>query len=223
MLPKDITPGDFLAYLDGVDLPHVAQAVQASPELRRQLAEVRQTDQALQRLFGGLPMPDPQDLVDVATGQATPQQELRVAAAARSNPAVQQELDLLRSAAAPPQRSRLPRFIAAPQTAIAGVRAHALSDTEQSFYAAELAAQVVLRRIPPTAETWRIEGYVTRADQPASEVRITLQAPGRRPRPRVTDANGFFTFPRLAPGTYHLQAHFAQGIVIISDIELPDV
>lgn len=222
MLPENITPGDLLAYLDGVPLPHVEQALQSSVELRQQLDELRQTDQLLQRLFGGLPLPDPQDLVDVATDQATPLQQLRVAASTRANPRTRQELDMLRTDPVPPQRVRLPRCMAVPQTAIPGVRSLTPVETEQAFYASDLSAQVVLRLIPPTNNHWQITGYVTHRDQPVADVRITLHAPQRRPRPRMTDANGFFTFARMAPGTYRLQARFAQGILIIPEIIIPD-
>jgi hypothetical protein len=217
-----IEPGDLLAYLDGVDLPHVAQALQTSAELRAQLASLRQTEQSLHKLFGGLPLPDPQDLVDVAAGQATPAQQLRVAAYTRLSPAGQQELAALLAEDAPLKRVRRPLFTALPQTTALGARSFGPATSEQAFYASELAVQVVLRLSPPSNETWQLAGYVTQHDQPAPQVRVTLRAAHARPRPRFTDVDGFFTFTRLAAGVYRLQAQFAQGVIFIPAITLDD-
>ncbi len=219
MIDQPIEPGDLLAYLDGVDLPHVEQALQASPGLRQELDELRQAEQVLRQMFGGLPLPDPQDLVDVVTGQATPQQQLRVAAYIRANPAGQQELAALQAAAASRSSSRV-RFLAVRQTGALAVRSAAADAIEQSFYVTELAIQVVLRIGPPSNDRWRLEGYVTQHDQPAAGVRVTLRATHARPRPRLTDADGFFAFQRLAAGTYRLQAALPQGTVVLPDIVL---
>lgn len=213
-----IEPGDLLAYLDGVHLAHVEQALQMSAELREQLETLRRTERSLRKLFGNLPLPDPQDLVDLAVDQATPAQQLLVAAYIRANPAGQQELDTLRLAAAPPKRLRLPRFTALLQAPALGVRSAAAA--EQNFYASELAVHVVLRLPPPTDDRWRIEGYVTRNDQPATNVRITLRTAHARPRPRLTDAHGFFTFTRLRAGVYRLRIYFEQGILLLPDISI---
>ncbi|MEI8164986.1 MAG: carboxypeptidase-like regulatory domain-containing protein [Chloroflexales bacterium] len=216
-----IEPGDLLAYLDGVDLPHVAHALQTSAALRAQLANMRQREQGLRQLFGGLPCPDPQDLVDVAANVASPTQQLRVAAYTRLSPAGQQELAALLAEHAPPT-ARRPRFTALPQMMALGARSLGPAPSEQAFYASALAVQVVLRLSPPTDARWHMVGYVTQQDQPAPHVRVTLRAEHARPRPRFTDAEGFFTFPRLSAGVYRLQAHFEQGVVLIPTITLDD-
>ncbi len=220
-----IKPGDLLAYLDGVALPHVEQALQASAELRQELEQLRRMDHRLRQLLGGLPVPEPQDLVDVATGQATPAQQLRVAAYARSHPRAKEALTALLDLQAEPTRRsgrfRLPRFAALPQLLGAGVR-RGLADatSDQSFYASELAAQVVLRISPPEHDRWRIEGYVTQQDQPAPGIRVTLRGDHGRVRTRVTDDEGFFHFAQLVTGSYIVQAHFPQGIVLVPAITL---
>ncbi len=215
-----VEPGDLLAYLDTVDLPHVDHALQESADLRQRLASLRQTDRALRTIVGGLPIPDPQDLVDVATGQATPAQQIRVAAYVRANPVGRDDLAELVSAPPKPSRLRLPRFAALPLAAALGTRSGARTTTEQAFYASELAVQVVVRIVPPSGDLWQLAGYVTRNDQPASQVRVTLRAADARPRPRRTDADGFFTFTRLRAGVYHLQAQFEQGVILVPAITL---
>lgn len=57
--------------------------------------ELRQLDEWLQSTFEGLDRPDPQDLVDVITGQATKQQELMVAAYRRNSQRGQREFETL--------------------------------------------------------------------------------------------------------------------------------
>ncbi len=91
MRDKPIEEGELLAYLDGAQLPHVEQALRASSELRRELETLRKTSITLRRAFGGIGRPDPQDLVDVATGNATPNQELRVAAYLRTSAACRED------------------------------------------------------------------------------------------------------------------------------------
>ncbi|WP_129670881.1 carboxypeptidase-like regulatory domain-containing protein [Candidatus Chloroploca sp. Khr17] len=221
---KPLEPGDLLAYLDGVALPHVEQALEASAEVRQEFAQLRRTVQHLHERLEGLSVPEPQDLVDVATGQATPQQQLRVAAYVRANPrakATFTELLALQSQPADrPVRFRLPRFVALPQLLGAGMRSIAPVVPDQSFYASELAVQIVLRLPPPENDYWRIEGYVTHHDQPAPDVRVRLRGDQARPRPRTTDADGFFTFARLAAGTYLVQVHFAEGVVLLPPLTL---
>lgn len=215
-----IQPGDLMAYLDGVQLPHVEQALQVSAELRQELEDLRQTERRFQAVFADLALADPQDLVDVATGQASAEQQLRVAAYVRVNPQGRQDLADLITAATPAPRLRLPRFIALPQVLATSLRALEPVAPEQSFYATELAAQVVVRILPPKDDRWRIEGFVTRNEQPVAQARISLRAEHARPRPRHTDADGFFTFARLQAGVYQLQVRFDDGMLFLPSILL---
>ncbi len=218
-----LEPGDLLAYLDGADLPHVAQAIQDSPDLRQALDLLRENAQRFQQEFGGVPLPDPQDLVDVIAGQATERQRLRVAAYVRADPVGRRHFAALQQVYTPvPSRTRLPRFLAHPLASAAGVRAGTVSGTEQTLYAADLSARVVLRLIPPRQEIWQIEGYITQDDRPVPDVRVRLWSTTARPRPRSTDADGFFAFRRLAAGTYQLEVSLAQGRVRVQDVVLRD-
>lgn len=220
-----IQPGDLQAYLDGEDLPHVAEALAASPALRQELAALRRQNQALQGFFGGLNIPDPQDLVDVATGLASPQQHLRVMAYVRASPQGREDFTALLALQAPPQPRglRLPNILALPQALAPALRSLTPAADDHSFYAGELQAQIVVRVPPPHGDHWCIEGYVTQHDQPASAVRVTLRGDHVRPRPRFTDAEGFFTFTRLPAGHYLLQAHFSQGRLLLPPIRLGEV
>ncbi|PDV98958.1 carboxypeptidase-like regulatory domain-containing protein [Candidatus Viridilinea mediisalina] len=217
-----IQPGELQAYLDGEDVPHVAEALAASPALRQELAALHRQMQTLQGFFGGLNLPDPQDLVDVATGQASPQQQLRVMAYVRASPQGREDFTTLLALQAAPQsqRLRLPNILALPQALAPGLRSLPSASDDQSFVAGELHAQVVVRVPPPRGDHWQIEGYVTQHDQPAAAVRVTLRGDQVRPRPRFTDAEGFFTFTRLPAGHYLLQAHFPQGRLLLPPLRL---
>lgn len=222
--------GDLLAYLEGEDLPHVAQAMAQSPQLRQELEVLRRAAGLMGRLFDGLGRPEPQDLVDVITGQASPQQQLRVAAYLRQSPAAQAEYAALeqehRDLVAPPQRRRLrlPEFFALPVGLAPGLRASApgSDDRDRSFVVAELQAQVTLRIAQRAGEQWALEGYLTVQQAPAAAVPVRLVAPGARPRPRLSDASGFFAFPRLRPGTYELRATLPQGVLVVRALSLRD-
>ncbi|RRR74697.1 MAG: carboxypeptidase regulatory-like domain-containing protein [Candidatus Viridilinea halotolerans] len=222
MNPHPIQPGELQAYLEGAELPHVAQALAASPALRQELATLRRQTQALQRFFGGLAIPDPQELVDVATGLATAEQHLRVMAYVRASPQGRADFTNLLALQAPPQpkRALLPNVLALPQALAAGVRSLEPTSADQSFYASALAAQIVVRVPPPAGDHWRIEGYVIQQDQPAPAVRVTLRSDQFRPRPRLTDAEGFFAFTRLPAGHYLLQALFPQGRLLLPPLRL---
>ena len=67
-----ITDGQLLAYLEGEDLPQVAQALAASATLRARLDELREADAFLRQAFAPLRRPSPADMVDVVAGQGTP-------------------------------------------------------------------------------------------------------------------------------------------------------
>lgn len=242
MSDQPIAEGDLLAYLDGADLPHVAAALRASPELQQELETLHRAQQVLQRVFGAPPLPEPQDWVDVATDQATPAQHARVQSYLHAHPASAARLHALQAEAlaadgewaqaaqreqdaAPPMphpvpaRLHLPVYIATRVVGAVGLRGAA---TEQAFAGAELDAQVIVRIVPPTRERWHLEGYVTQQQQPAVGVTVKLSAAHARPRPRVTDAAGFFTFRRLAAGSYRLQVRFAQGLLLLPELVLHD-
>jgi hypothetical protein len=224
-----ISEGDLLAYLEGEDLPYVAEALTRSPELQRELAELQRTRGLFTQLFAGLDRPAPQDLVDVIAGQASPTQQLRVAAYLRQSAAehrayqeLEQEFKQLQQPARP-RRSRLPEFLALPVAAAAGLRAApAANERDRAFVVAELQARITLRIVPRADESWVIEGFITRAEQAAADVRVRLTAPGARPRPRQTDAAGFFSFLRLRAGTYQLRAAFDEAVLRVEDIVLQD-
>ncbi len=222
--------GDLLAYLAGEDLPHIAQALAQSPTLRQQLDTLRRTSGLMTQLFDGLDRPDPQDLVDVIASQASEHQQLRVAAYLRQSPIARAEYAELErefralSSPARPRRLALPTFFAAPAGVAFGLRASAPAAHahERSFVVAELQAQVTLRITLRPGERWSLDGYITQGQQAAANVSVRLVAPGARPRPRVSDAAGFFSFARLRPATYELRATLAQGILVVRDLTLRD-
>jgi hypothetical protein len=229
---RQVEDGDLFAYLMGENLPHVAQALQDSPDLQRELESLRQADVLFQRLFEGLDRPYPQDMVDVITGQASAEQQLRVMAYIRQHAAGRAEFEQLeaeyRQSSRPAARSprRGPHFIAVPVAGAAGVRSSSTADmhesSEQTFLAAELEAHVTMRVAPPVRERWHIEGHVTRQQQPVPSVQVRLASTESRPRPRQTDDAGFFSFSRLKAGRYTLRVVFEQGILVIPDIVLRD-
>ncbi len=224
-----ISEGDLLAFLEGEDLPQVARALAESPELQRELAELQRARAAFTQLFTGLERPAPQDMVDVIAGQASATQQLRVSAYLRESAAgrrayqeLEQEFGRLQQTTRP-RRARLPEFLALPLAAAAGLRAAPVADErDRAFVVKELQARVTLRIVPRADEHWAIEGFITRGEQAAPDVQVRLTAPRARPRPRRTDAAGFFSFPRLRAGTYQLRAAFDEAVLRVEDIVLQD-
>ncbi|MFV9507478.1 MAG: hypothetical protein AB4911_23235 [Oscillochloridaceae bacterium umkhey_bin13] len=222
--------GDLLAYLEGEDLPHVAQALAQSPTLRQQLETLRRTKSLMTQWFDGLDRPDPQDMVDVITGQASATQQLRVAAYLRKSPVARAEYAELEqefralSTPARPRRLTRPTFFALPMSLGAGLRSSTPTSVahEHSFVVAEIQAQITLRITLRSDEHWSLEGYITQDQQAAADIPVRLVAPGARPRPRTSDAAGFFSFARLRPGTYELRATMEQGILVVRDLILND-
>lgn len=216
-----ISDGDLMAYLDGERLPHVEQALAASASLRQELEELRQAEGLFRRLFGGVARPTPEDMVDVALGQATPAQRLRVAAFEQQSVAGRREMDELRAEWAettPARRPRVAQFFAVPLQAM-GVRG---AGDEHAYHVATLQAQITLRIVPPVGERWGIEGRLKRAEEPLAHTRVTLRGVRARPRPRQTDEQGFFSFPRLGPGVYQLRAYLEQGVIVVPEIRLDE-
>jgi hypothetical protein len=87
-----LNQGDLLAHLDGERVPHFDVALRYQPELGEQLDALREADQFFHQRFGRILRPDSQDLVDVVTGQASRDQELRVAAYLRQSAAGRAEM-----------------------------------------------------------------------------------------------------------------------------------
>ncbi len=245
METQRIEEGDLLAYLEGEPMPHVEHHLHTSAELRAELELLRRAHATYSALFPAHPdqahahpdqahahpEPDPQDMVDVVTGQASAAQQLRVAAYIRQNAAGRAVYDELQAtfaaASTPPSRLRpvrLPVFTALPAGLGAGLRTvvPARSDREQAFVVAELQVQVTLRVIPRDDGYWAVEGYVTRQQHPAAGVQVRMLAAGARPRPRITDDGGFFRFARLRDGTYQMRVTVADGTVLIHDVPLAE-
>jgi hypothetical protein len=190
----------------------------------------------LQHNFGGLDQPDPQDLVDVVTGQATAQQRLLVDAYIRKSARGRRELALLKKEFAllekrPAVLPRLPVFMATLALGAAGLKSQTISqglrprvdeETERTYQVTELQVQVTLRIPSKHGEHWQLSGLVTQQQQPVANAQVTLRASRARPRPRHTDEMGFFEFRRLPDGIYRLRIYLEQGTVRTPDIELFD-
>jgi hypothetical protein len=237
MAEQPIEEGDLLAYLSGEHLPHVEAALVASPDLRTELDALRRAEHLFSSVLRGIEALDPQDMVDVVTGQATDAQQLRVASVVRQHPQARTEFEALQAAfheAAPAPRDAstgLPHFFAVPLSGMVGLRGAAPTTPpapafapgeDHSFLAADLDVQITLHLVPPAPRYWQLEGHVTRDQMPAPALKVTLTSDATRPRPRQTDDMGFFSFRRLHAGTYRLQVFFAEGVVVIPDIHLPD-
>ena len=210
--------GQLLLHSEGTTTPELTTALANSPELRERLDDLRALDTSFARLFAAPGRPDPQDLVDVACGLATAQQQLRVAAYTRESVQGRTELAALVAALAPPPKRSLPNWLALPALA-AGVRG-STSLADQSFYSAEVAAQVALRVLPPADERWGVEGMLTRDGSPIANVLVTLRAGRGRPRRAKSDETGFFGFRGLPVGNYTLHVALDDGTVMVPNIVL---
>ncbi|NJL03637.1 MAG: carboxypeptidase regulatory-like domain-containing protein [Chloroflexaceae bacterium] len=216
---SNIADGELLAYLDGTGSPATAAALAQSPALQARLAALQAADAHFERLFGGILVPDPQDLVDVATGHATPNQQLRVAAYLRDYaPARAAFAELV--VAEQPRRRILPLIGI---LALASGTVRSTSSAGQLYYVSEVNAQVTVRVIPPDDELWAIEGRITQDDQPLGGVRVRvrpLNPPDGNPRARTrtTDTQGFFRFAKLTAPMYHLEATLDYGTILIPAI-----
>lgn len=235
-----LTEGELLAYLDGERLPHVEQQLRVSPALQQELDELRQIEQWLQGNFGGIERPDPQDLVDVALGQATATQELIVAAYVRQSPQGRRELERLKqnfgiNMQGATRTARRPWFMAIPLLGSAGLKAqadrqqqalphsrsaHPEQEGEQAFQVTEMQAQITIRIPPMIGEEWQLSGIVTQYQQPLANAKVTLRAEHTRSRSRTTDEMGFFVFRHLPEGTYRLRVYLDQGIIRVPDLVL---
>lgn len=223
MSDRTIQEGDLLAYLEGQDLPHVAEALANSPELRAEYEALKQLHEKLLTEYGGVLIPDPQDMVDVVAGQATLTQKLLVYAYVRQSPQGRAEMDALEAewaAESPPKWWKLPEFLARPLQ-LTGVRgSQTATSAAQTYYTAVINAQITLQ-IPPAHDDRRpVEGYATQDDQPPANCPVSLQ--GADIITTETDEMGFFTFADVPNGRYDLRLYLDNGILLIPDITLTD-
>ncbi len=176
----------------------------------------------------GVLRPDPQDLVDVVAGQATPAQQLLVAAYTRNSVRGREELAALEAEWAKsmptPHKHRklwaLPEFIARPLR-LAGVRGNDREEGGlQTYYAADVQAQIAVQIPPPQNDLWQIQGYVTHEDLPLAATAVSLYPIAEMTT--ETDEMGFFAFENLSNGRYDLRLHLPDGIILIPDIALVD-
>jgi len=175
---------------------------------------------------------------DVASGQATANQRLIVAAHCRRDPDVTAELEELqeywREMTGEGEQSAtesswltglLPDFPAKRLWSGANARTNADSirakqTSPQTYESTDLTALVTLQFILTEDEVWRLEGDVLQDDQPAKSIEVMLVPEGAYANPALTDEIGTFFFDRLEEGNYSLRIMLPQGVMVISDIEL---
>jgi hypothetical protein len=240
---QPIRPGELLEYLEGGHLPHVEQALSGSPEMRQEMKTLLEVTNLFRNLFSRESPVDSQDLVDVVSGQATPQQQQRVDAYLQRDArgrahmrALEEELQavvpkmrskpLNTKGSAPLKgkpRLRLPHFQAWP-VALGGVRGATFSiqaeQREQSFHAAELNGKATLRVEPLQGERWQVVGQILHAGIPVVGARVTLRSATYRPRVRTTDIHGLFSFAKVPEGNYRFEAKLDAGVLFIPEIVL---
>lgn len=224
-----INPGDLLQYVLGDTSPELSQLIRSSPEAMRQADELLEADKALSMLLRSEAPSIEQDMVDVAVGQATANQRLRVAAYVRQNPRAQAELDALKREYAlitgkkPEPVARKASFPAMPILGLRGVRAQEQvgQQRELAFEVVELDAQVTLRMTHPEGNFWALSGYVTVDGVPGAGAGITLRGTtSDLRRRRKCDEAGTFSFSRLAPGDYSLLVTVDKGRLVVPELRL---
>ncbi len=215
--------GDLQAYVDGERPAEIEEALATTPELRENLRLIKGANTVLQRLFADAPLPGPHDLVDVATGQAAPAQQLRVAAYLRVSPTGRAQMaELLEIAGAGRVRSASPSVLALPMLAAAGLKSGAADEGDGPvFLATEFAAQVVITLAPLVDDNWLLRGYLDQHGVPVAQAPVTLYSSTGSRRTRSTDAGGFFTFKALPVGSYHLRIMLEQGVLLTTPFTLP--
>lgn len=215
---------DLSAYLDGKPLPALAAALPSSPALQARLEQMRLRDQQLQQAFVPLAVVQPQDLVDVATNQASPAQRERVLRLIQHDAALQEELALLHDlAAAPPvelAQPEVPLYLAVPTTGhAAGIRSLAPEDeAEQYLTVAALDLQLQLATAQDNAGLGQIDLWLTENYVPLAGVAVVVQAATGNDLMALTDDDGAVQFAPLAPDTYQLLIRLEAG-----EITLPPV
>lgn len=224
---------DLLAHLSGEDVPGLIEAIKRSPELAERLSVIKTQNDRLKKLFGGVGVPDPQDLIDVVTGQASAQTRLVVDAYVRNSPSGKQLMDLLRKEytqlerESAPSKIRLPIFLAVP--ARLGIALRSANDEEDPFArpregayeTTELEAKVAYRIVPLRQEKFRIEGTVLHKGLPAIDAHVSIRGDKGRTRVTQTTSIGYFVFDKVAPGTYRLRIQVGGGILETPLIETP--
>lgn len=222
----DLDEGDLLAYLDGETLPHVARALGESSALQQAANELQEFESLLRSKLGGQGRLDPQDLVDVAAGQATDQQRLLVAAYVRQSAEGRRVWAALQAegGAQPKPRTRRPAtplWLATPLTLLAGLRSAGEEEVQQTFQITAIQAQVTVRIPPPVGEQWQISGLVMQNQQPVLRAKASLRNLQTTARRRTVVAEGFFAFRHLPAGSYELRIQLEQATILLADkIEL---
>lgn len=234
--------GDLIAHIHNDDTSTIQSELGALPDLAQELAALQELDALLQTSYGGSALPDPQDLIDVLTDQATPAQKLIVAAYERNSERGKREMDALRAelARSPLAETatessgtvleQLARFVATPLAFNMGLRAAGGDGEQMTFEATDIQAMVTIRIVPPSRERWRIEGYVTQNYEPVPNAQIGLRVEPTQTGESVTesitesatDSDGFFEFNDLAAGEYTIEAALSDGIVIVPELNLTE-
>jgi hypothetical protein len=221
---QSLAEGDLIAYLAGEPAAHVEAVLLEASDRQRELAELVRLDQWLSTTVGATDQLDPQDLVDVVAGQATPNQRLQVAAFLRNSEPGRQAMAALeaeRSAFETVTRAwrlRLPQFLAAPLQAAFALRSLETTTAQQTFYVAEIKAQVTVRVAPMGDELWQIEGYVTQEFVAVANAPVILSTGDVT----QTDEAGFFTITHLSNGSYTCQVYLTQGTILLEQILIQD-
>lgn len=219
---QPVQAGDLQAYIEGEDVPHVAAALQHSPELQAELALLRRLQERIRAAAPQTVIPSDTDMIDVATGQATAQQRLRVAAYLRVSAVGRADMAALLEPDRVTRRHPLQRFLATPPIAATAVKqTEPFTGAETAFVASELAASLTLRVQTTQAGIWRLRGYLEQQGIPSAKTVVSLRTPEGRRRTRTTDDGGFFVFERLPAGSYYLRVAFATGILLTPPLTIP--
>lgn len=224
-MTQQLAEGEQFAYLHGESRSDTENALRASPAMRRELAELARLDQLLTGLFAEIDRPDPQDLVDVLTNQATPKQKLIVAAYTRFSERGRREMAALEEELALLEKSEKPRslfafFLARPFAPAVGLRTGRGESGGSLYQAIDIQVQVILHRTPPVDLRSTIEGVVTQHFKPMSHQQLALQSGPTVVALEQTDDQGFFRFQHLQAGTYQLSICLEDGIVQIENVVL---
>ncbi|MEI7645777.1 MAG: carboxypeptidase-like regulatory domain-containing protein [Chloroflexales bacterium] len=218
-----IEEGELQAYVEGERSPHVGEALAHSPALQQQLALLERANQRLHALAPQTVIPSAQDMVDVAAGQATARQQLRVAAYLRMSASGRARMAYLLEGTGA-KRQAVPALFLATLPAGAPTTKGDRDDERGGavLVSTELAAHVVVRIQPVAADSWRLRGYLERRGEPLGATAVVLRTPDGRRRTRTTDDGGFFAFDRLPAGSYHLRIGLDAGVLLTPPIVLGD-
>ena len=219
-----IEEGALQAYVEGERSPHVVEAIAHSPQLQQQLARLTRANERLHALSPQTVIPSAQDVIDVASGQATARQQLRVAAYLRVSASGRARMAYLLEGADPKRRDAPALFLATVPVGAGTTKGD--SDDPRGgtvLVSAELAAHVVVRVQAVSADSWRLRGYLEQRGEPLGAMTVVLRTPHGGRRTRTTDDGGFFTFERLPVGSYHVRVSLDAGVLLTPPIVLGDV